>query len=423
MFRIILLVIFYFAFPLLIISMCKQWPILKKLGSIVLAYGFGLLFGSIGILPHGSDAYYLNLQGRASLPTAEMEALLAAGTIRESDNFVNAIASSQDILISVIVPMAFPLLLFSLNIRRWLRFARDGFISMVLALISVMIIVSTGYFIFKEVVPDSWKVAGMLVGVYTGGTPNLVSLKVALGVDPNLFLMTSTYDMIVGAVTIIFFITAGPRLFRAILPPFKYNGDNALSDEAAREAESFEDFTGMFSSGRFGPLLKALGLALLIFVISFGISLLLPSVSQMVVVILSITTLAILASLVESINKIEKSFQLGMYFILVFSFTVASMADLGVMFSIGFLGLFGYISYAYFGSLFLHIMLSKIFRVNADDFLITTTAFIFSPPFVPVVAGSLKNKDVIITGITVGIIGYVIGNYMGVALGYFLKGF
>ena len=54
-----------------------------------------------------------------------------------------------------------------------------------------------------------------LIGVYTGGTPNLVSLKVALDVDPNLFVMTSTYDMIVGAVTIIFFITAGPRIFRA----------------------------------------------------------------------------------------------------------------------------------------------------------------------------------------------------------------
>jgi len=422
MFKIVLLVIFYFTFPLVIIYMCKQWPLLKKLGSIVLAYGFGLLFGSIGILPHGSDSYYLNLQGRASIPTAEMEALLASGTIRESDNFVNAIASTQDILISVIVPMAFPLLLFSLNIRRWLRFAREGFISMALALISVIIIVSSGYFIFKEVVPDSWKVAGMLVGVYTGGTPNLVSLKVALGVDPNLFLMTSTYDMIVGAVTIIFFITAGPRLFRAILPPFKHNGDNALTDEAAHEAESFEDFTGMFSTGRFLPLLKALGIALLIFVLSFGISLLLPGISQMVIVILSITTLAILASLVKSINKIEKSFQLGMYFILVFSFTVASMADLGIMFSIGFLGLFGYISYAYFGSLLLHLLLSKIFRVNADDFLITSTAFIFSPPFVPVVAGALKNKDVIITGITVGIIGYVIGNYLGVGLGYFLKG-
>jgi uncharacterized membrane protein len=423
MIKIVLLVIFYFTFPLIIIYMCKKWSILKKLGSIVLAYGFGLILGSIGILPHGSDAYRLALQGNPALPDNEIQALLSSGTISQGDAYVNSIASIQDMLVSVIVPLSFPLLLFSLNIKRWLRFAKEGFISMILALISVVVIVSSGYFIFKNVVPESWKVAGMLVGVYTGGTPNLVSLKVALGVDPNLFLMTSTYDMIVGAVTIIFFITVGPKLFRAILPPFKHHVDTEVTDKMIEEAASFEDFTGMFRKGRILPLLKALGLALLIFIVSFGISLLLPNVSQMVVVILSITTLGILASLVNWINRIEKTFQLGMYFILVFSFAVASMADLSVVFSIGFLGLFAYISYAYFGTLILHILLSKIFKVNADDFLITTTAFVFSPPFVPVVAGALKNKDVIITGITVGIIGYVIGNYLGVGLGYFLKGF
>jgi uncharacterized membrane protein len=423
MIKIILLVLFYFTFPLVIIYLCKKWSVLKKLGSIVLAYGFGLLIGSMGFLPQGSDAYRLALQGKAALPETEMQALLAAGTISQHDSFVNSVASTQDLLVSIIVPLAFPLLLFSLNIKRWLRFAKEGFISMILALISVVVIVSSGYFIFKNVVPDSWKVAGMLVGVYTGGTPNLVSLKVALGVDPNLFVMTSTYDMIVGAITIIFFITIGPKIFRAILPPFKHHGDTEVTKEMIEEAESFEDFSGMFTRGRLFPLLKALGLALLIFIASFGISLLLPKSSQMVVVILSISTLGILASLIDSVNKIEKSFQLGMYFILVFSFTVATMADLGVIFSIGFLGLFAYITYAYFGTLILHLILSKIFRVNADDFLITTTAFVFSPPFVPVVAGALKNKDVIITGITVGIIGYVIGNYLGVALAYFLKGF
>jgi uncharacterized membrane protein len=423
MVKIVLLIIFYFTFPLLIIYLCKRWSFLQKLGSIVLAYGFGLIFGSTGILPQGSEAYHLALQGRSALPDTEMLALLASGTITDNDSYVNSIASTQDMLVSVIVPLSFPLLLFSLNIKRWLRFAREGFISMILALISVIVIVSSGYFIFKNVVPDSWKVAGMLVGVYTGGTPNLVALKVALGVQTNLFVMTSTYDMIVGAITIIFFITAGPKIFRAILPSFKHNGNTEVTQEMIHDAESFEDFSGMLSKGRIVPLLKALGLALLIFVVSFGISLLLPGISQMVVVILSITTLAILASLINWINKIEKTFQLGMYFILVFSLAVASMADLGVIFSIGFLGLFAYISYAYFGTLVLHIVLSKIFRINADDFLITTTAFVFSPPFVPVVAAALKNKDVIITGITVGIIGYVIGNYLGVGLGYFLKGF
>jgi uncharacterized membrane protein len=423
MVKLYLLLVFLLAFPLIIIYLCKRWSILKKLGSIVLAYGFGLLIGSIGIIPRGSDAYKLALQGRPSVPKQEIQTLLKNKTITPEDQYVNKIASTQDMLVTLAVLIAFPLLLFSLNIRRWIRFAKEGLISMILALISVVAIVASGYFVFRDIVPDCWKVAGMLVGVYTGGTPNLVALKVALGVDPNLFIMTSTYDMIVGAVTIIFFITIGPRFFRAVLPPFKHSGNGEDSDKAAAEAESFEDYTGMMKRGVLLPLLKAFGISVLIFLISYGLSMLFPKDLQSVVVILSITTLGILASLIKWINKIEKSFQFGMYFILVFSLAVASMADLGVIFSIGFLGLFLFITWAYFGSLFLHLLLSKIFKVDADNFLITTTAFVFSPPFVPVVAGALKNKDVIITGITVGIIGYVIGNYLGVGLGYFLKGF
>jgi uncharacterized membrane protein len=424
MVKLIILILFYLTFPLVIIYLCKKWSVLKKLGSIVLAYGFGLLIGSAGILPKGCEAYKMALQGRAFLPKMEIEALQSNRVVTEKDLYVNKIASAQDMIVSIVVPLAFPLLLFSLNIKRWLRFAKEGFISMILALISILAIVTSGYFLFKNAVPECWKVAGMLIGVYTGGTINLVALKVALGVDPNLFIMTSTYDMIVGAATIIFFITIGPRIFRYFLPPFKQIGDGEDSEKAAAEAESFENYSGMLKRGVLVPLIKAFGIAILIFALSAGISFLLfPKESQMVVVILSITTLGIIASLIKWVNRIEKSFQLGMYFILVFSLAVASMADLGVIFSIGFLGLFMFITWAYFGSLVLHMILSKMFGVDADNFLITTTAFVFSPPFVPVVAGALKNKDVIITGITVGIIGYVIGNYLGVGLAYFLKGF
>ena len=49
------------------------------------------------------------------------------------------------------------------------------------------------------------------------------------------------------------------------------------------------------------------------------------------------------------------------------------------------------------------------------------TSLIFSPPFVPVVAAKLKNKEIIISGLTVGIIGYAVGNYLGILIAYALK--
>jgi uncharacterized membrane protein len=422
--KIIFLVLFYFTFPLLIIYFCKKWSFLKKLGSIVLAYGFGLILGSSGILPEGSDAYKLALLGRAAIPSAEFESLKSSGKITDRDLIVNQIGTVQDIIPSLIVPLAFPLLLFSLNLKRWLRFAKKGFISVVLALVAGLIMVTAGFFVFKDKIPESWKLAGMFVGIYTGGTPNFVALKMALGVDADLFVLVNTYDMIVGAGLVLFFVTLAPRIFRVILPSFKENEINKLDTSVALEAtEDFEDFSGMLKRDVLLPLLKALGLSVVIFALAGGLSFLLPGIPQMVVVILTITTLGIIASLFKSINQIKKTFQFGMYLILVFSLTVASMADLRTMFGINQLNLILFITWCYFGSLVLHLILAKIFRIDSDNFLITSAAFIFSPPFVPLVANALKNKDVIVTGITGGIIGYILGNYFGVALAYFLKGF
>jgi len=394
------------------------------MGSIVLAYGFGLLIGSAGILPQGSDGYKLALQGKSSLPKNEVEILISQGKATENDVFVNQIATVQDTIPSIVVPLAFPLLLFSLNLKRWLRYARKGFISVLLALIAGVVMVTAGFFIWKDSIPESWKLAGMFEGIYAGGTPNFVAIKMALNVNANLFVIVSTYDMIVGAFLVLFFITVAPRIFRFILPPFEeskgISGDEA---EILSQTDSLEDYSGIFNKGVFLPLLGALGISILIFAFSGGLALLLPGLPMMVVVILSITTLGLILSLYKSINRIEKTFQLGMYLILVFSLTVASMANIRTMFGIGMLNLILFITWCYFGSLILHIILAKIFRIDADNFLITSAAFIFSPPFVPMVANALKNKDVIVTGITGGIIGYIVGNYLGVALAYFLKGF
>ena len=80
--------------------------------------------------------------------------------------------------------------------------------------------------------------------------------------------------------------------------------------EIARETENLEDFSGMFKKRHLLPLLKALGLSVIIFALAGGISLALPMLPQMVVVILSITTLAILASLIKSINRLKRHFSL-----------------------------------------------------------------------------------------------------------------
>jgi uncharacterized membrane protein len=427
MVKLILLVIFYFTFPLVIIYMCKRWSFLRKLGTIVFAYGFGLLIGTLGIFPKGSDGYREALVGKATMEAAVLDSLIAEGKAVPEDIMVNKIAGVQDKIYTVALLLAFPFLLYSLNMKRWLKYAKKGFVSIALALVAGIIMVTAGFFIWKNVFPDTWKLAGMFEGIYTGGTPNFAALKLILDVDADRFIVLNTYDMIVGAFLVLFFVTIAPRVFRAILPKFKAK-DGIVADQELikKETESLDDFSGMLRKATLLPLLKALGLSIIIAGIGAALYFLVPKELEqyrMAVMVLSITTLGILASLIKSVNSIEKTFQLGMYLILVFSLTVASMSDLRTMFGKGMLDLILFISWCYFGSLFLHIILAKIFRVDADNFLITTTAFIFSPPFVPLVANALKNKDVIVTGIAGGVIGYVLGNYFGTTLALILQRF
>jgi uncharacterized membrane protein len=110
-----------------------------------------------------------------------------------------------------------------------------------------------------------------------------------------------------------------------------------------------------------------------------------------------------------------------MYLIIAFSMAVSSMADLSNMFQIEFLQLFLYVFYVVFGSIALHVGLAAIFKLDADTTIISITALTYSPPFVPTVAGALKNKEVIISGLTIGILGYAFGTYLGIIVATILQ--
>ena len=418
----ILLILFYFLTPILLIYLCHKSSTLNKIGAVVLAYAVGLIFGNIRIIPRGSVAYKELLAGKVALPSGQLNEYFNQGIINSKDVFLNQISSTQDLLMTIVIPLAIPLLLFSLDVKKWLKMAKEAFKSLALAMVSLLVVIVGGYFLFQDSIHESWKVSGMLVGIYSGGTPNLAAIATAVDVSPNTFILTHTYDLVLGAICLLFLLTLAQRTFNYFLPHFKDNHAHLKLKNMLEESEGVDNYLGMLTKKGFLQLLKALGLSILVFAIGGALSLVVPQSAQMVTVILTITTLGLVLSMVKSINKIEKTFQLGMYFIIVFCLIVSSMADLRGMFQVDALNLFLFVAMAVFGSMIVHVFLSWIFKVDSDTTIITITALTYSPPFVPVVAGALKNKEVIISGLTVGILGYAFGNYLGVFIAYFLKG-
>lgn len=418
-FTIIALILFYVLMPIIILHLCHSFPFVNKLGSVIIAYLIGLALGNIGLLP--SMGAYMNdfmlMNPKAS--ATQVQELLAAGMISENDVQAFKIYKLRDLLMSITILLAIPLVLFSANAKDWTKMAGKTLISLLTGFFAVIFIVVAGYFIFEgKGMTDLWKISGLLVGVYTGGTPNLASLKMMLDVDANTYILTHTYDLIIGVFYLAFLMTIGQKIFHRFLPKFPLK----LEEVKIRDLDGKDPFWGIFQKSVFAPLLKAYGLTIVIVAVGGVLSMIVPASMMMVVVILTITTMGILASMIPSINKIEKTFESGMYLILVFSIVVASMANVRDFSGIT-PGLFMYITMAVFGSLFIHVLLAKIFKVDADTVMITSTAMICSPPFVPVVAGAIKNKEVILPGLTIGIIGYAIGNYLGFLIANVLHAF
>ncbi|MFW5708057.1 MAG: DUF819 family protein [Bacteroidota bacterium] len=413
----IFLVLFYALAPMLILFLTYRYPLAERIGSVIIAYIIGLVMGNIGLIPSPGAVLNEIMLTRPDVTLPEIQQLQTAGTLGENDVLAFRIYKLRDLIMTITILLAIPLMLFSTNLKQWKQMAGKTLVSMIIGLFAVVIMVLAGFFIFRDSgTRDLWKVAGMLIGVYTVGTPNLASIKLALEVDPEIYILTHTYDLIVGVFYLAFLVSVGQRLFHRFLPPFP----GLVVAEKVKNPRKKPPFFYPLRPKKLFPLLKAIGIAVLIFGVAVGISELVPRGAVMAIVILSITTLGILVSLIPAVNKIDKTFDAGMYLILVFSIVVASMADIRNFAGIT-PGLFGYVTLAVFGSLFLHMLLSKVFKVDADTTIITSTAFICSPAFVPVVAGAIGNRQIVVSGMTIGIIGYAIGNYLGVTIALLLK--
>ena len=59
--------------------------------------------------------------------------------------------------------------------------------------------------------------------------------------------------------------------------------------------------------------------------------------------------------------------------------------------------------------------------MDQDTLIITSTAAIFGPAFIGPVANAIGNRGIITIGIALGLIGYGIGNYLGLGLSFILN--
>ena len=388
MLKVYIILACYILFPLLIIEGFKRWTVVQKIGTVVLAYAVGII---------------ASLSGVFSFATPEI---------------ATTFGKLQSTLMNVAVPLAIPLMLFNCDFKLWTKALPKTAWALVLGLLSVIVAAVSGYFIFRSNIPEADKVASMMVGIYTGGTMNFNALGAALNVDKSVMAIVLAFQMVITMPYIFFLLGGGYKIFRKLLP-YKDITCRGRKDADTVETADVENYHNMFEKKNLIGMLKGLGLSVVFLAIGAGLALFITGELNELVVILTITTLSIIASFFKKVRELPKTFELGMFFILVFSVIVASMFNIHSV-NGGSLYVGGFVLWIIGVAVILHLILCRIAKVSGDLFCVCQVGLLCSPPFVPPIAGAMKNKKVLISGIVVGLVGYAVGTYIGVFLAWVL---
>ena len=386
--KLLLVSIIYLFGPVAIILLFNYAKPMRKLGTILMAYGVGILMSLLNLTP-----------------TGPAEAA--------------SIASLQEWIMNIAVPLTIPLMLLSSDFTLWRKSLKKTVNALLGGIVAVVLAVVLAFLIFdSQGVKDLWKASGMLIGMYTGGTMNFVAIGQSLHTDPTTFTLFSTFEMVLSFFFLLFIIGGGFRFFRWVLP----FSDAAITKDAETvDAEfNFEDYKGMLKPLIFGKMMLGLLLSLGFVIVGAGLSLLLTGKLNELVVIFTITALSIGFSFLKPVRELPKTFELGMFFIIMFSMVIASKFDIQSL-SLANLSIIGFIAFVIFAATALHLLLSRIFKVPGDLFTVAHVALLYSPPFVPPVAGAMHNKKVLISGIVIGLVGYAVGTYLGVGVAEILR--
>ncbi len=297
-----------------------------------------------------------------------------------------------------------PLLLFAVRIKESLQYAGRMLFAFGLCCAAGLLCTGVVGYLMTGQLPDSWKIAGMLVGLYTGGTPNVQAIGLALEAPSEYLVLVQAADVLLGGSYLLGLVTFLPAVYARFF--------RASEGEEDGESEELTDRVP------FEKQLIQLGVGLVVTAASVGVTYLLTGgLSNLTVLILVLTTFSLAASMSPIPDLIGNSYPLGEYFILIFCVALGLMADFRALAADG-MELLYFSALALVSTTLLHLILCKLFDLDRDTVILSYVAGFYGPVFVVQVAAALRNKRLLAAGIAVSLLGFGIGNYLGIGLAY-----
>ena len=234
----------------------------------------------------------------------------------------------------------------------------------------------------------------------------MAAVSTILAIPEATFIQTNLADMAICGVYLALLMTVFHRFLSFILPKYIYTTSSLIHEEG-NISENKPLFFDLKS------IAIGLLLALCVLLISVGISFAVYQKVVDIVIILGVSILGIAASFYRPIQQLPLTNDTGQYLLLIFCLMLGTLTDFSALFTYSW-HIYVFMACNVFGSITLHIFFAYLFKIDADTMLITSTAGIFGPPFIPPVAKVMRNPEIVFSGMVTAILGIVIGTMMGI---------
>jgi uncharacterized membrane protein len=349
---------------------------------------------------------------------------LAAAIALSNTGILPMESPSYDIVWGYIVPLCLPLLLFKASIIKVFRTTGSMFWAFNISALGTVIGAVIATLIFQDSVPFVAELSGIMTGSYIGGGVNFFALAETFKPPKELTSSLLVADSVIMAGMFILLISLTQfKFFRKNFPSPHQQEVEDLGGENTLQAASFWEPRKISLL----DIAKAMGIAMLIAAASaklaewIGVTnspQMLKSILGNQYLLITVISVTVATSFHKHLDKIQGAEEIGTYLIYIFFFTIGIPADLYLIVTeapvlflfclviaiVNFLVTFG---------------LGRFFNMKLEDLTISVQACLGGPTAAAALAIAKGWKDLVLPGLLVGIWGYVIGTWLGVAIGSF----
>ncbi|KUK18028.1 DUF819 domain-containing protein [Thermococcus sibiricus] len=363
----------------------QKYSIAAKLSAAIICYAIGIALTNLHVIPPDAPIY---------------------------DS-----VSTYSVYLSIVI------ILLSVDIRGWIKtgLAKSAIVSFAIASAIVFVVSIIGGVLWgPKVDPEhGWKLTGMIIGTYTGGSMNLAAVGKALDVPSALFVATNAADLVLFAILLPIQIIIAPYLAKwgfKSLPEDVLLGareDPELLEKIKKEGYWYRKPWNLYDFA------YIMGIGGAVMAVAYAISRAeIFGMWKGAVNILLLTTFALILANKTKASQLVGNEEVAMYLLHMFFTAIAATAYIPTIVKAGpYVAI--WILVAIYVSVFFHYVIAgKLIKVDYPTIEVTAQAAIGGPSTALALALALDWPGLAVTAIITGLIGYAIGNYLGVAGAY-----